>query len=406
MTQVILHAGEEYISEDLDYYFSTERDKNNQIRPDTTVVSMLPVFGDIEGNLDNLNAGTISNFFYPQLPNQLDRIYLGISVSLFSNHWGASFLIELLKLVKLGGVIILPVYPETQAAEKGYWSRSFLENIFLSRSSWKGMSNVNAENDGVMSLRVGKKWPEPRPSSIEWFYQERSNLLLNSIQTNHIDSSIKNQIKDTFNSLCHLIWEEYQSSAIVERIIQDNCNTKKPMNIMHICADYGLLINDLMLTPQLMVEQGISCHIGSTIPMLIENISRYFDPITKGSHEVNQHPINEVSLVDSQDAIILRDLLCQTDIGAFESLLKQAWTHLNTNGLLILFDDLSNDHRTLEVVDKLLSEIGEVSYYSAIVGSKIEPDVTISQYSLAIEESLRQEAKNKDKVYRVLQKQN
>ena len=76
------------------------------------------------------NDDKVCNFFYPQLPNQLDRIYIGISVSLFANHWGASFLVELLKLVKPGGVIILPVYPEGQAAEKGYWSRSFLENKF------------------------------------------------------------------------------------------------------------------------------------------------------------------------------------------------------------------------------------------------------------------------------------
>ncbi len=219
MSQVILHRGEEYITEDLEYYFSGERDKNNQIRPDKSINSMTPVADHLDSDFSD---DKVCNFFYPQLPNQLDRIYIGISVSLFANHLGASFLIELLKLVKPGGVIILPVYPEGQAAEKGYWSRSFLENKFLSRSSWRGMSNVNAENDGVMSLRVGKKWPEPCPSSIEWFYQERSNLLLSSIQSNCNDRPIENHIKDTFNSLCKLIWQEYNTSAIIEQIILDN----------------------------------------------------------------------------------------------------------------------------------------------------------------------------------------
>ena len=61
-----------------------------------------------------------------------------------------SFLLQLLKVLKPNGAIILPVYPEGQAQEKGYWSRSFLENIFLSRQRWTGFSNVRAENDGVM----------------------------------------------------------------------------------------------------------------------------------------------------------------------------------------------------------------------------------------------------------------
>ena len=223
MSQVILHQGEKYITEDLDYYFSGERDKNNQIRPDKSLISMIPITNHIDNNFEDFK---VSNFFYPQLPKQLDRIYLGISVSLFANHWGASFLIELLKLVKPGGVIILPVYPEGQAGEKGYWSRSFLENIFLSRSGWIGLSNVNAENDGVMSLRVGKKWPVPRPSSIEWFYQERSNLLLSCIHTNNNGISIKSNIQETFNLLCELIWREHSNSAIIEKILQDNFSPK------------------------------------------------------------------------------------------------------------------------------------------------------------------------------------
>ena len=69
-------------------------------------------------------------FFSPSQPNILDKIYIGISVPLFANNWGASFLLQLLNILKPGGAIILPVYPEGQAQEKGYWSRSFLENIF------------------------------------------------------------------------------------------------------------------------------------------------------------------------------------------------------------------------------------------------------------------------------------
>jgi hypothetical protein len=403
MNQVILHCSEKYITENLEFYFSGERDKYNQIRPDKSIKSMTPVDDHL---ICDFSDAKVCNFFYPQLPNQLDRIYIGISVSLFANHWGASFLIELLKLVKPGGVIILPVYPEGQAGEKGYWSRSFLENIFLSRSRWRGMSNVNAENDGVMSVRIGKKWPESRPSSIEWFYQERSNLLLSSIQSNCNDRPIENHIKNTFSYLCELIWQEYNTGAIIEKIIQDNFNVKQRLSVINITHDYGLLINDLMLSPQLNLEHGISCHIGSAIPSIMENSSNYFAPLTEGRHQVYQSQTYDDLFVESLDVIIMHDLISGTGIAAYEQLVKEAWSHLNTNGLLVLFDDLLNAHRVLEIMDKILSRVGDITYYSAIVTTKIEFDMAISQYSLAIEEEPHQEAKNKNRVYRVSQKTN
>ena len=116
MADAAFHLTEEFISEDLEYYFSGERDKNNQIRPDDNIYSMTPTSTHLSVGLDDDKVG---NFFYPTLPNLLDRVYIGISVPLFASNWGASFLLELLKVVKPGGAIILPVYPEGQAQEKG-----------------------------------------------------------------------------------------------------------------------------------------------------------------------------------------------------------------------------------------------------------------------------------------------
>lgn len=59
--------------------------------------------------------------------------------------------------------------------------QSLLENIFLSRQRWTGFSNVSAKNDGVMSLQVGRKWPNSIPSTIEWFYHQCSNIALERI---------------------------------------------------------------------------------------------------------------------------------------------------------------------------------------------------------------------------------
>ena len=97
----------------------------------------------------------------------MDRIFIGISFPLFSNNWGAAFLRHLLGLIKPNGAVILPVYPEVQARDQGLWCRSSLENIFRSRSRYIGISNIWAENDGVMSMRdrtaLASDHPEHRP---------------------------------------------------------------------------------------------------------------------------------------------------------------------------------------------------------------------------------------------------
>jgi len=209
MAHAAFHFAEEFITEDLDYYFSGERDKNNQIRPDDNIYSMTPASSHC---CFDMRDGRVANFFFPSQPNLFDRIYIGISVPLFANNWGASFLLQLLKVLKPNGAIILPVYPEGQAQEKGYWSRSFLENIFLSRQRWTGFSNVRAENDGVMSLQVGRKWPDPIPSTIEWFYQQRSNIALERI----VEAGSSDVLQTTYIGSLKKVWRNYTHSAVIE----------------------------------------------------------------------------------------------------------------------------------------------------------------------------------------------
>ena len=399
MSQVVLHLGKEYIEEDLEYYFSGERDKNNQVRPDESIYSMTP----FESHIDiDLNDGKVGNFFYPLAPNSLDRIYIGISISLFANHWGASFLLELLKQVKPGGAIILPVYPEGQAAEKNYWSRSFLENIFLSRTRWRGMSNINAENDGVMSLREGRKWPDPLPSSIEWFYQQRSNLLLKNLLENDDRSDTRSFLKQSFTQLCQLVWQEYTTSAVIERIIIDHFGANTPINITQVGSEYGLLVNDLMLSRYVNVLEGNSWHVGECSQVIMESVSQFFAPITTHRIEKSQNLTN--LSIGSAEICVLNNVLLTASDTEYQQLLQQAWESIPANGLLIVYENLSANQAAISALDAMLNGLADISYYSSIAACKIKPDYEISQYSLAAEENLRQEKKHKDNVFRVLKK--
>ena len=401
MSQVVLHLGDEYIEEDLEYYFSGERDKNNQVRPDETIYSMTPFAEHIDIDVSD---GKVGNFFYPLSPNLFDRIYIGISISLFANHWGASFLLELLKLVKPGGAIILPVYPEGQAAEKGYWSRSFLENIFLSRTRWQGFSNITAENDGVMSLREGRKWPDRLPSTIEWFYRERSNLLLSSLVAKDGPIEAKRHIQKTFTDLCNLIWQEYSCSAVVERIVSDSFGRKTAVTVAHVSNEYGLLVNDLMLSQYINVQAGTTWHIGDSNSSLMDSIGQYFHPLTEGKHLVEHRQSYNNLFQGSAEVNILSNVFLDAGEAEYKQLLDQAWSNTSTNGLLVIHENLTSQPDAVNALDGLVCDKGTADNYSSIAACKIKPDYEISQYSLAVEESLRQEKSSKANIFRVLRK--
>ena len=399
MDQVVLHLSPENIEEDLEYYFSGERDKNNQVRPDQNIYSMTPSSTEIDFMLGD---GKVPNFFFPTAINSLDRIYIGISVSLYANYWGASFLLQLLKLVKPGGCIILPVYPEGQAAEKGFWSRSFLENIFLSRQLWTGFSNITAENDGVMSLRVGRKWPVEMPSSIEWFFAERSNLMLSDLSQSGVNS--QQSLATEFQAMSKLIWGEYSLSASLEGIVADMCAQSKAARVMHIGRDYGLAGHDSKLSPFVDISEAKSIQLGQHRASWLQSVNNYFAPHT-GAESATIAVENVQAIEDfDADVIMFSDVLADTSVVDYKAVIQRAWDALPNKGVLIVREDAAAHADAVEQIQLSLEAYGEVRYYSALAACQIKANYEISHYSLAVDEKLRQEKIDKTKILRVLQK--
>ena len=402
MSQVVLHLGEQYIEEDLEYYFSGERDKNNQVRPDEKIYSMTPFSEHLEMDFSD---GKVGNFFYPVLPEALDRIYIGISISLFANYWGASFLLELLKYLKPGGSVVLPVYPEGQAHEKDFWSRSFLENIFLSRERWTGFSNITAENDGVMSMRVGRKWPAPMPSSIEWFFKERSNLLLAGLQQGYQGDDVAAHLRTVFVPLCKMMWREYTMSALLDRIIKEYIGKKFAVKLIHIGRDYGLLANDILLSPSVSIECATSYHVGDVNNALKDSIARYFCAHTEDKHSLHTaDKASEIENTSESNLIVISQLYSSMSASEYQQLLQALMDKLDSQGVLIVYEDLSASTEDVATLDAMMGSLGQVITHSPIAARSIEPSIEISQYSLAVEENLRQEKLTRGNVFRVVQK--
>jgi hypothetical protein len=87
----------------------------------------------------------------------------------------------------------------------------------------------------------------------------------------------------------------------------------------------------------------------------------------------------------------------------YQALLTQLWDKCESQGILVVKEQCENVQCSQQL-DAMLATFGEVHHYSSIAATPIQDKVEISQYSLAVEENLRQEKSNKQDVYRVIQK--
>ncbi len=401
MVDLVLHKAEKYIQEDLDYYFSKQRDMHNHVRPGNDLYSLTPDSDHINVSLDD---GKIGNLFFPFTPFSLERIYIGISFPLFANNWGTSFLRYLLTRIKPSGCIIMPVYPEMQAIEKNYWSRSLLENIFLSRTRWLGISNIHAENDGVMSLRVGRRWPPNIVSCAKYLFSQNSNILLREEMSQRLG---ENSLHDNFLKLHDSHWKNVTTSAVTEKIIHDHFGMKKEVQLCDISDNHGLSAIECLLSSYINVG-GAVCYVKDIDPLLdTRSISDHFH------HKVKERFVVKPTIDSSLDGSELYDVICITNIistmknSKQKKILQRSWQKLSSGGLLIIYEntDELNDGINSDQLEVMLSGFGTISYYSDEVTSRFIEGEEISHYSSIIEEELKQEMEDKFHVFRVVQKQ-
>ena len=394
MTDLILHKHEKYITEDLNYYLSAKRDVNNQIQPNEDIYNL--TLNSQHFNID-FNDGKVGSIFFPFPAFSIERIYIGPSFPLFANNWGTSFLRYLLTRIKPSGCIILPVYPEMQAAEKNLWSRSILESLFLSRSRWKGTSNIWAENDGVMSMRVGRKWPAMTRSTAKYFFAQGANIVIRQSMQNSSISTCESLFK-----LGQIYWNNSNNSAIVEKIIQDCFGRKQAVSLCDVGNSNGLLGIECLLSNYIKIKQ--------TICFTIENQSLLDYKLLVNSfyHEIHDRyiPVNNVEIetlnyLPDYDIVCLIDCLSdKTSKEKMATLVLKAWERVKPEGILIINDD----QEVMDNISSLLESFGRINYYSSIVASKIIEGEVISHYSNAIEQELVIERRDKNNVFRVIQK--
>ncbi len=374
---IALHRSASDIEEDLEYYFSEQRDKHNQIRPSDDIRSFTTDSPNFTGNP---GKGETGNVFYPFAPFSLDRIFIGISFPLFSNNWGAAFLRHLLSLIKPDGAVILPVYPEVQARDQGLWCRSSLENIFRSRSRYIGISNIWAENDGVMSMRVGRRWPPVIPSTARWLFEQSPRCAMALGLEGRAEI-----VRGFWESEIRRFWRLGRHHAVIEQIIRNQYGPRRSVRLAATGADAGILALECLYSPYTRVTRAFV--FGSMeSPDALQALDQACSAKEHG-------PLECPDPTDTENSC---DVLCVTDPGTLD--LDLASRQLSAGGTLILAPECTGSN------PEFGSGFSEPEFYSDMVAQRLHRSVPIYHYSERIEEEIDQQTESRQGAFTVLRK--
>ena len=385
MIDIILHKSKQYIKEDIDYYCSDIRDKHGMIKPNDDLISLT-----CDSNIFHSNPSNdeICSIYYPFERGVFHRIYIGISFPLFANNWGATFLRHLMYLVDKDGAVILPVYAERQGVEKNYWSRSSLESIFQSRQKWWGMSNIWAENDGVMSMRIGKKQPPKKNSTLTHLFNENIEKIKDS---NSIDTIVNNVNNQHQNGTL---------SAIVEQIIINYYGRSKAVTFCEINGN-GLLAIETMMSDYIKISQS------TAIINEKHNINDFKKYLSNGfdkKFKVTKCENGNLNLDQNFDIITMINILDKKSDSEKKSCVDDMFNKLNKDGILILQDNGSSNVETFDKITASIINSSVHSQYSSIVATKLNTNINIPHYSDIIFEELKNENISRNNVINIFQK--
>jgi len=367
MTDIIFHKSNKYIDDDIDYYASDTRDKHGAVKPSKDIKSYTLDSDSFDNNAE------LPSLYYPFQKHSIDRVYLGISFPLYANNWGAEFLRYLMYVIKKDGAVIFPVYAERQGVEKNYWSRSILEVAFQSRQKWWGMSNIWAENDGVMSMRIGKKEPKVRNSTFTYFIDKTLPKLYQENKLDELQNEIDNQN------------ENLRLSAVVEKIILDNHGRNKKINLA-VVSDNTLLgmelaCSDYMNIKSTKVYSNVNNNIDAKQEYLPKQISDYYNHVAT--------TLNEDFFVSKHNVVLIDQKYFNQELS--DHIIANALSNLDKDGFIILVNrHLENNYKS--------------SDYSHTVGTKLKDGYDIPHYSDLIFEELKMENTNRESAVKVIHK--
>ncbi|MDE0302534.1 MAG: hypothetical protein OXJ38_04915, partial [Gammaproteobacteria bacterium] len=254
------------------------------------------------------------------------------------------------------------------------------ENIFRSRSRYIGISNIWAENDGVMSMRIGRRWPPVIPSMARWLFEQTPRRAVALGLEDNTEA-----IQKFWQPEVQRFWRLGRYHAVIEQIIRNQYGPRRPVRLAAIGEDSGLIALECLYSPYTRVTQA-DVYDSMESSHALQALDQACSTQEHGPLECPESPATEN----------LHDVLCVTDSAALDS--DAATRQLSKGGTLILTPECAASNPELD------SGFKEPEYYSDTVAQRLHPSIPIYHYSERIEEEIAQQTESHQNAFMVLSK--
>jgi hypothetical protein len=194
-----------------------------------------------------------------------------------------------------------------------------------------------------MSLRVGCRWPRHTASTIEWFFQERGNLVMDELigaDAPHANGSGNASPAQAFLARARQAWAVSYQSAALETIALDIFG-KRAFTLAHAAADSALLATELLLSPRLRLsEAGVQLESGQD-RRAAHALAGYFAAELRDRNADLMLMLNEAAT--DRDSSLAQAWAGVRPGGAL--VLKENWGHASGNALLAYLNQLPQQTR-------------------------------------------------------------
>jgi hypothetical protein len=235
------------------------------------------------------------------------------------------------------------------------------------------MSNIWAENDGVMSMRIGKKEPKVRNSTFTYFIDKTLPKLYQENKLDELQNEIDNQN------------ENLRLSAVVEKIILDNHGRNKKINL-GVISNSNLLGMELACSDYMNIK---NTKVYSSNEDNVSSFSEYLPKDTASNFNRLISNLNECDFDGGHNVFLIDEKFYNQD--ASKQIISKALDGLGNDGFIIIVNrHAENNYKS--------------SDYSHTVGTRLKTGYDIPHYSDLIFDELKVENENRGTAVQVIHK--
>jgi SAM-dependent methyltransferase len=220
--------------------------------------------------------------------------------------------------------------------------------------------------------------------------------LVTSLDAANTQVALKGTLEQVVGSQSYSISGVAYKGALLSHIIKEHFRSGQTLKYLDQGGGYGLLTVELLLNKGLNIAKGVTCDINPKNEALAFQLFTEFRQQLEKRFFFETVAAQDFEYGESFDVISYVGSLLYVPKDKTQNVLKKAWNALNPGGVLIIHENIKQtsyvrDYEvmfTVEELDELLSQFGEVKRYLSTAASQI-----------------RKEAAASKSVFRVVQKQ-